>query len=109
MACDHELSEVGNYSGNEEVKARRDQRHAANRVDREERKNKVLYSKVYVMIFFMINILSFFKLRSSYHQLKLTIFLINTADRVPPGKGPLLQARQKARQSVILVPQKLAM
>ena len=61
--------------------------HAANR---EERKNKVLNSKVYVMIFFMINILSFFKLRSSYHQLKLTIFLINTADRAPPRKGPLL-------------------
>jgi len=50
MARDHELSEVGNYSGNEEVKARRDQQHAANRVDREERKNKVLNGKVCAMI-----------------------------------------------------------
>jgi len=52
MARDRELAKVGDYGGNEVVKARRDLRHAANRADREERKNKVLNKKVCVMIFF---------------------------------------------------------
>ena len=42
MACDHELGGVGDYGGNEAVKARRDQRHVANRADKKERKEKVL-------------------------------------------------------------------
>ena len=42
MAHDHELGGVGDYGGNETVKARRDQHHAANRADKEARKEKVL-------------------------------------------------------------------
>jgi len=51
MAHDHELSEVSNCSGNEEVKAQRDQRHAANRADGEEHNNKVLNRKNCAMYF----------------------------------------------------------
>jgi hypothetical protein len=42
MACDHELGGVGYCGSNEAVKARRDQRHAANRADKEARREKVL-------------------------------------------------------------------
>jgi hypothetical protein len=42
MACDRELGGVGDYNGNEVVKARRDQLHAANRANKEARKEKVL-------------------------------------------------------------------
>jgi len=42
MPHDHELSGVGDYGGNQAVKARRDKRHAANRADKEARKEKVL-------------------------------------------------------------------
>ena len=41
MARDHELGGVGNYNGNEAVKARRDQHQAANRAHKEARKEKV--------------------------------------------------------------------
>jgi hypothetical protein len=42
MACDHELGGVGDYDGNEAVKAPRDERHAANRANKEARKEEVL-------------------------------------------------------------------
>jgi hypothetical protein len=61
MTHDHKLGGVGDYSGNEAVKAHRDQCQAANRADREARKEKVLKKYLCVMIFFVINLLSFFK------------------------------------------------
>ena len=42
MAHDHELGGVGNYHGNQAVKAHRDKRHVTNRADKEARKEKVL-------------------------------------------------------------------
>jgi len=42
MARDRELGGVGDYGGNQAVKARRDKRHAANRADKKVRKEKVL-------------------------------------------------------------------
>ena len=42
MARDRELGGVGDCGGNQVVKARRDKRHATNRVDKEARKEKVL-------------------------------------------------------------------
>ena len=36
MACDRELGGVGDYGGNEAVKVHRDQRHTANRADKEK-------------------------------------------------------------------------
>ena len=42
MACDRELGGVGDCGGNQAVKARRDKRHAANRANKEARKEKVL-------------------------------------------------------------------
>ena len=42
MAHDRELGGVGDYGSNEAVKARRDKRHAANRANKEARKEKVL-------------------------------------------------------------------
>ena len=41
MAHDHELGGVGDCDGNQAVKAHRDQRHTANRADKEARKEKV--------------------------------------------------------------------
>ena len=42
MAHAHKLGGVGDYGGNQAVKARRDKRHAANRADKEARKEKAL-------------------------------------------------------------------
>jgi len=42
MARDYELAGVGDYGGNQAVKARKDKRHAANRADKEALKEKVL-------------------------------------------------------------------
>ena len=42
IAHDHELGGDGDCSGNQAVKVRRDKRHAANRADKEARKEKVL-------------------------------------------------------------------
>ena len=42
MARDHELGGVGDCDGNEAVKARRDQRQATNRANKESCKEKVL-------------------------------------------------------------------
>jgi hypothetical protein len=58
MARDHELGGVGDCGGNE---ARRDQRQVGNRSDRVARKEKVLEKYLCVMMFFVINLLSFFK------------------------------------------------
>jgi hypothetical protein len=57
MAHDHELGGVGDCSGNEAVKAHRYQCQAANRADREARKEKVLKKYLCVMMFFVINLL----------------------------------------------------
>jgi hypothetical protein len=42
MARDRELGGVGDYGGNQAVKARKDKRHVANRADKEARKEQVL-------------------------------------------------------------------
>jgi hypothetical protein len=42
MARDRKLGGVGDYGGNEAVKAHRDQRHATTRANKEARKEKVL-------------------------------------------------------------------
>ena len=42
MAREHKFGGVGDYGGNEAVKARRDQCHVANRTDNKARKEKVL-------------------------------------------------------------------
>jgi len=42
MARDHELGRVGDCSGNQAMKAHKDKRHAANRANKEARKEKVL-------------------------------------------------------------------
>ena len=42
MACGHELGGVGDYGGNQAVKARRDKHHEANRANKEACKEKVL-------------------------------------------------------------------
>ena len=95
MARDRELGEVGDYGSNEAVKAQRDQRHVANRADREEHKNKVLNKKVCVMIFVVINLLSFFKVMWFLSPIQANYVLINTVDQAPPGLGPYYRLGRK--------------
>ena len=42
MACDHELGGVGDYGGNQAMKAHRNKHHVANKANKEACKEKVL-------------------------------------------------------------------